>query len=191
MRGRGGDFPALFFQRGATRSRLPPRSAMDGRHWRPSPPFEMRYIEQSSPSRYGKTPSCTNYHNGRGVSERQWRSAANRSPLPLRSVLDAPHWGAGPEPAGETGVGTAGLKTPPSHACGVTPPSVRGERAPVALWCEPTEPAGETLPPPLGEVARRSRVGRGKRGRVYSFGPLLRQARVVTRPALDFPLGNE
>ena len=25
-----------------------------------------------------------------------------RSPLPLRSVLDAPHWGAGPEPAGET-----------------------------------------------------------------------------------------
>ena len=39
MRGRGGDFPALFFQRGATRSRLPPRSAMDGRHWRPSPPL--------------------------------------------------------------------------------------------------------------------------------------------------------
>ena len=37
-----------------------------------------------------------------GVSERQWRSAANRSPLPLRSVLDAPHRGAGPEPAGET-----------------------------------------------------------------------------------------
>ena len=37
MRRRGGDFPALFFQRGATRSRLPPRSAMDGRHWRPSP----------------------------------------------------------------------------------------------------------------------------------------------------------
>ena len=26
-------------------------------------------------------------------------------PLPLRSVLDAPHRGAGPEPAGETGVG--------------------------------------------------------------------------------------
>ena len=26
-------------------SRLPPRSAMDGRHWRPSPPFEMRCIE--------------------------------------------------------------------------------------------------------------------------------------------------
>ena len=25
-----------------------------------------------------------------------------RSPLPLRSVLGAPHWGAGPEPAGET-----------------------------------------------------------------------------------------
>ena len=38
----------------------------------------------------------------RGVSERQWRSAANRSQLPLRSVLGAPHWGAAPEPAGET-----------------------------------------------------------------------------------------
>ena len=38
----------------------------------------------------------------RGVSERQWRSAANRSRLPLRSVLGAPHRGAAPEPAGET-----------------------------------------------------------------------------------------
>ena len=38
----------------------------------------------------------------RGVSERQWRSAANRSRLPPRSVLGAPHQGAAPEPAGET-----------------------------------------------------------------------------------------
>ena len=38
----------------------------------------------------------------RGVSERQWRSAANRSRLPPRSVLSAPHRGAAPEPAGET-----------------------------------------------------------------------------------------
>ena len=38
----------------------------------------------------------------RGASERQWRSAANRSRLPPRSVLDAPHRGAAPEPAGET-----------------------------------------------------------------------------------------
>ena len=38
----------------------------------------------------------------RGVSERQWRSAANRSRLPSRSVLGAPHQGAAPEPAGET-----------------------------------------------------------------------------------------
>ncbi len=38
----------------------------------------------------------------RGVSERQWRSAANRSQLPLRSVLGAPHWGAAPEAAAET-----------------------------------------------------------------------------------------
>ena len=22
----------------------------------------------------------------------------------------------------------------------------------MALWCEPTEPVGETLPPPMGEV---------------------------------------
>ena len=49
------------------------------------------------------------YRRGRGVSERQWRSAANRSPLPLRSVLDAPHRGAGPEPAGEEGLGFANL----------------------------------------------------------------------------------
>ena len=38
----------------------------------------------------------------RGVSERQWRSVANRSRLPPRSVLGAPHQGAAPEPAGET-----------------------------------------------------------------------------------------
>ena len=38
----------------------------------------------------------------RGVSERQWRSAANRSQLPLRSVLGAPHWGAAPEATAET-----------------------------------------------------------------------------------------
>ena len=29
-------------------------------------PFEMRYIEYSSPSRCGKVLSCTNYNNGRG-----------------------------------------------------------------------------------------------------------------------------
>ena len=33
---------------------------------------------------------------------RRWRSAANRSQLPLRSVLGAPHWGAAPEAAAET-----------------------------------------------------------------------------------------
>ena len=38
----------------------------------------------------------------RGVSERQWRSAANRSRLPPRSVLGAPHRGAAPEPAAAT-----------------------------------------------------------------------------------------
>ena len=28
--------------------------------------------------------------------------SSGRSPLPRPSVLGAPHWGAGPEPAGET-----------------------------------------------------------------------------------------
>ena len=37
-----------------------------------------------------------------------------RSPLPRPSVLDAPHWGAGPEPAGET--------VPPEAAEGVPTP---------------------------------------------------------------------
>ena len=37
----------------------------------------------------------------------------------------------------------------PSHGCAMTAPSKRGERAPVALWCEPTEPAGETQPPSM------------------------------------------
>ncbi len=78
-----------------------------------------------------------------GVSERQWRSGANRSPLPRPSVLDAPHRGAGPEPAGETGVGKifprylfkGGLRAPfvspprgralprtPSYEAGLRPP---------------------------------------------------------------------
>ena len=50
------------------------------------------------------------------MSERQWRSAANRSPLPLRSVLDGAHWAPGPEPAGETGVGIFRKETPSGPA---------------------------------------------------------------------------
>ena len=48
---------------------------------------------------------CSHIHSKtacRGVSERQWRSAANRSRLPPRSVLGAPHRETAPEPAGET-----------------------------------------------------------------------------------------
>ena len=37
---------------------------------------------------------------------------SGRSPLLRPSVLDAPHWGAGPEAAAETGVGTAREVTP-------------------------------------------------------------------------------
>ena len=47
-------------------SRLPPRSAMDGRHWRPSPPFEMRCIELSSPPVAARLPLLENEINGRG-----------------------------------------------------------------------------------------------------------------------------
>ena len=50
-------------------------------------------------TRCARRPACGACH---GVSERQWRSAANRSRLPPRSVLGAPHRGAAPEPAGET-----------------------------------------------------------------------------------------
>src|SRR5699024_2629828 len=62
----------------------------------------------ASPSHAGVLTVFTMVRAWEGVSERQWRSGANRSPLPLRSVLDAPHRGAGPEPAGETGVGREG-----------------------------------------------------------------------------------
>ena len=45
------------------------------------------------------------FGGSKGGDNHRRRSAANRSPLSLRTVLDAPHRGAGPEPAGETGVG--------------------------------------------------------------------------------------
>ena len=48
----------------------------------------------------------------RGASACQWRSAANRSQLPLRSVLGAPHWGAAPEAAGETSLSALLLAFP-------------------------------------------------------------------------------
>ena len=79
------------------------------------PPLALNYIAIAPPAPARKHIS-PRYGRGRGVSERQWRSAANRSPLPLRSVLDAPHRGAGPEPAGETGVGTAKLAHAPGEA---------------------------------------------------------------------------
>ena len=59
-------------------------------------------LKTFSPSRASKVIVTAHVWAREGVSERRWRSAANRSQLPLRSVLDAPHRGAGPEPAGET-----------------------------------------------------------------------------------------
>ena len=49
---------------------------------------------------------------GGGVSERRWRSAANRSQLPLRSALNGRHRRPAPEPAGETGVGSTQVRSP-------------------------------------------------------------------------------
>ena len=43
-------------------------------------------------------------------------------PLPLRSVLDAPHRGAGPEPAGETGVGLYKADSPTGETRGWAAP---------------------------------------------------------------------
>ena len=64
------------FQRGASRSRLPPRSAMDGRHRRPSP--------LCIPPRGRALPRTPSYEAGL------------RSRLPPRSVLDGAHRAPGP-----------------------------------------------------------------------------------------------
>ena len=113
-----------------------------------------------SPSRASAALSFTKVWAREGVSERQWRSAANRSPLPLRSVLDAPHRGAGPEPAGETGVGSCpgvifskGGKPPllyPPHGgehSPVPPPTRRGSGLGCRLGRSWTVPTGHQAPP--------------------------------------------
>ena len=71
------------------------RREFRGCETRPSKLHEVQ-LDSYSPSRLRRQPPR------RGVSERQWRSATNRSPLPRPSVLDAPHRGAGPEAAAET-----------------------------------------------------------------------------------------
>ena len=52
-------------------------------------------------------PGSGPHYTKRGVSERQWRSAANRSRLPPRSVLGAPG-GTAPEAAAETDISNSG-----------------------------------------------------------------------------------
>ena len=104
-----------------------------------------------SPSRPSAALSFTKVWAREGVSERRWRSAANRSPLPLRSVLDAPHRGAGPEPAGETGVGSC--------------PGVIFSKGGKPPLCIP--PTGESTPPyPLlrggAPVSAAASVGPGR-----------------------------
>ena len=84
--------------------RPPPRPAaqQDGR--RESAPFGNPLTGLPSQPAIAGTPPA-----GGGKSRRphrgRWSPVATihrRSPLPRPSVLDAPHWGAGPEPAGET-----------------------------------------------------------------------------------------
>lgn len=53
-------------------------------------------------------PGSGPHYTKRGTSERQWRSAANRSRLPPRSVLGAPHRGTAPEAAAETDISNSG-----------------------------------------------------------------------------------
>ena len=76
------------------------------------PPLELNYIKPS-PSRACevKYTSMVWTREG-GVSERRWRSAANRSQLPLRSALNGRHRRPAPEPAGETGVGSTQVRSP-------------------------------------------------------------------------------
>ena len=52
-----------------------------------------------SPVRF---PTSTPKPRAEGRASASGTQATSRSQLPLRSVLDAPHWGAAPEPAGET-----------------------------------------------------------------------------------------
>ena len=53
-------------------------------------------------------PGSGPHYTKRGTSERQWRSAANRSRLPPRSALGAPHRGTAPEAAAETDISNSG-----------------------------------------------------------------------------------
>ena len=65
------------------------------------PPLELDYIKPS-PSHAGKLSPSGDVGAWEGVSERQWRSAANRSQLPLRSALNGRHWRPAPDAAAET-----------------------------------------------------------------------------------------
>ena len=91
-------------------SSFPPISSHFGTLNYPATPNQHRtfsYLRQE-PGNTGSSalPSVLSHIHSktacRGASERQWRSAANRSRLPPRSVLGAPHRETAPEPAGET-----------------------------------------------------------------------------------------
>ena len=82
------------------------RSATDraGRRDGLPPPFGIK-LYNFLPLPYRKTIDYRLVNLREGVSERRWRSAANRSTLPLRSALNGRHWRPAPEPAGEKTLG--------------------------------------------------------------------------------------
>ena len=137
-----------------TRTPIPPRTCLARAYYKKGvskgrSPFEkLIYDKKKSHSHARVLMVFTMVRAWEGVSERQWRSGANRSPLPLRSVLDAPHRGAGPEPAGETGVG----RTVKSEE-GIG----KKGNSPSRLWRQPPQRVG--LPPSLREVSRLGRDG--------------------------------
>ena len=116
---------------------------------RQSPPLELNYIT-FSPSRTSRGTYTSLVWAREGVSERRWRSAANRSQLPLRSALNGRHWRPAPEPAGETrGWG--------ADSC---PPAWRQARRVESFSPPPLLPA---LPPQTAGVPPGGRTGAGRR----------------------------
>ena len=119
-------FPALYSQRGASPPLYPPQG--EGSPCNPSTrrgsaplappkgslvldllqkgfPKNNTRLRLPLPARLCRATSPTGGGKSRLPLWGRWSPVATvhrRSPLPLWSVLDAPHWGAGPEPAGET-----------------------------------------------------------------------------------------
>ena len=113
-----------------------------------SPPLELNYIS-ISPSHASEGTDSTMVWAREGVSERQWRSAANRSTLPRPSALNGRHWRPAPDAAAETR--------------GWAPPSLHPRQA---------RPGGYHKAFPAGERGPSSvRAGNKKEGRSIVYSP--------------------